>query len=35
MDYKERWKLLLGDKRFREKSISIESDGRNPFEKKT
>lgn len=32
MDNKEKWKLLLGDKRFREKSKTIDSDGRNPFE---
>ncbi|GHT23273.1 deoxyguanosinetriphosphate triphosphohydrolase-like protein [Bacteroidia bacterium] len=32
MTNKERWKLLLGDKRFREKSTPIPSDGRNPFE---
>lgn len=32
MTNKDRWKLLLGDKRFREKSKTINSDGRNPFE---
>lgn len=32
MSYKKRWNLLLGEKRFREKSITIESDGRNTFE---
>ena len=32
MTYKEKWKLLLEEKRFREKSTSIPSDGRNPFE---
>lgn len=29
---KEKWKLLLNDKRFRQKSSTIPSDGRNPFE---
>lgn len=29
---KEKWNLLLSDKRFREKSSTIPSDGRNPFE---
>ncbi len=32
MTYKEKWSLLLSDKRFREKSSTISSDGRNPFE---
>lgn len=32
MDYKKKWELLLSDKRFRKKSKSIPSDGRNPFE---
>lgn len=32
MTHKVKWKLLLEEKRFREKSISIPSDGRNPFE---
>lgn len=32
MKYKEKWKLLLEEKRFREKSTPIPSDGRNPFE---
>lgn len=32
MKYKEKWDLLLGDKRFREKSSTIAADGRNPFE---
>lgn len=32
MNNKDKWQLLLGDKRFREKSQTIESDGRNPFE---
>ncbi|CEN33161.1 Deoxyguanosinetriphosphate triphosphohydrolase-like protein (fragment) [Capnocytophaga canimorsus] len=30
--YREKWKLLLGEKRFREKSPTIPTDGRNPFE---
>lgn len=30
--YKEKWELLLGDKRFREKSSTTPSDARNPFE---
>ena len=30
--YKDKWEFLLGDKRFRKKSKSINSDGRNPFE---
>lgn len=30
--HKEKWNLLLGEKRFREKSSTIQSDGRNPFE---
>lgn len=29
---KKKWELLLGEKRFREKSETIKSDGRNPFE---
>ena len=32
MTNKDRWKLLFSDKRFREKSPTIASDGRNPFE---
>ncbi|MFI1771371.1 dGTP triphosphohydrolase [Thalassobellus citreus] len=32
MNYKEKWSLLLGEKRFREKSSTIKSDGRNTFE---
>lgn len=32
MDNKAKWKLLLSDKRFREKSETIPLDGRNPFE---
>jgi len=32
MSYKEKWKLILEEKRFREKSATIESDGRNTFE---
>lgn len=32
MSYKPNWSLLLGEKRFREKSTTIESDGRNTFE---
>lgn len=32
MTYKEKWELLLGEKRFREKSSTNPSDGRNPFE---
>lgn len=32
MNYKEKWNLLLEDKRFREKSSTIPSDKRNPFE---
>ena len=32
MENKNKWKLLLADKRFREKSETIKSDGRNPFE---
>src|SRR5690606_22762812 len=32
MNYKEKWQLLLGEMRFREKSSTIPSDGRNPFE---
>ncbi|RPG31131.1 MAG: dNTP triphosphohydrolase [Muricauda sp. TMED12] len=32
MSYKEKWSLLLEEKRFRAKSKTIESDGRNTFE---
>jgi dGTPase len=32
MTNKEKWNLLLSDKRFREKTSTIPSDGRNPFE---
>jgi len=32
MNYKEKWDLILTEKRFREKSQTIQSDGRNPFE---
>ena len=32
MTHKEKWNLILKDKRFREKSKTIKSDGRNPFE---
>ena len=32
VNYKEKWELLLEDKRFREKSLTISSDARNPFE---
>lgn len=32
MTNKDKWKLLLGDKRFRDKSKTTKSDGRNPFE---
>ena len=32
MSYQEKWNLLLGEKRFRTKSSTIPSDGRNPFE---
>lgn len=32
MVYKDKWSLLLGEKRFREKTPVILSDGRNPFE---
>lgn len=32
MKYKDRWTLLLSDNRFRKKSSTIPSDGRNPFE---
>ncbi len=32
MSYKDKWALLLGEMRFREKSPTIPSDGRNPFE---
>lgn len=31
-NYRNKWKLLLSEKRFREKSPTIDSDGRNPFE---
>ena len=30
--YKDKWNLILSDKRFRSKSPTIDSDGRNPFE---
>lgn len=30
--FKEKWNLILSDKRFRVKSPTIDSDGRNPFE---
>ena len=30
--YKDKWNLILSDKRFRQKSPTIASDGRNPFE---
>lgn len=30
--YKDKWDLILSEKRFREKSPTIASDGRNPFE---
>lgn len=30
--YKDKWSLILSEKRFREKSGTNESDGRNPFE---
>ncbi len=32
MNYSEKWKLLLGEIRFREKTPTIQADGRNPFE---
>lgn len=32
MTYQDKWKLLLEEKRFRTKSSTIPSDGRNPFE---
>lgn len=32
MSYKKKWELLLGEMRFRGKSQTISSDGRNPFE---
>ena len=32
VNYKEKWELILSDKRFRDKSITISVDGRNPFE---
>tara|TARA_R110000751_G_scaffold126574_4_gene228511 strand:+ start:15846 stop:17213 length:1368 start_codon:yes stop_codon:yes gene_type:complete len=32
MNYKKKWKLILEEKRFRNKSKTIESDGRNTFE---
>lgn len=32
MTYQTKWKLLLEEKRFRTKSATIPSDGRNPFE---
>lgn len=32
MNYKDKWNLILSDKRFREKSHTSPSDGRNPFE---
>ncbi|MFW5872078.1 MAG: dGTP triphosphohydrolase, partial [bacterium] len=32
MTYKNKWNLLLSEKRFREKSLTNPSDGRNPFE---
>lgn len=32
MTYQDKWKLLLEEKRFRPKSSTIPSDGRNPFE---
>lgn len=32
MNHKEKWSLLLSEKRFRPKSETIESDGRNTFE---
>lgn len=32
MDYKDKWNLILSERRFRDKSATIKSDGRNPFE---
>ncbi len=32
MKYRDKWQLLLGEMRFRQKSPTIPSDGRNPFE---
>lgn len=32
MNYKNKWNLILSEKRFRGKSETIKSDGRNPFE---
>lgn len=32
MTHKDKWQLLLGEMRFREKSPTIPADGRNPFE---
>ena len=32
MNYEKRWELLLSEQRFREKSKTNDSDGRNPFE---
>ena len=32
MNYKEKWELLFKDQRFRDKSPTISSDGRTPFE---
>ncbi len=32
MSYNEKWELLLQDIRFREKTPTISTDGRNPFE---
>lgn len=32
MVYKDKWQLLLGEMRFRDKSPTIPTDGRNPFE---
>lgn len=32
MNYKDKWNLILSDKRFRVKSEPSDSDGRNPFE---
>lgn len=33
MSYSENWNLLLGEKRFREKSATIDSDARNSFDR--
>ncbi|MBQ6911765.1 MAG: dNTP triphosphohydrolase [Bacteroidales bacterium] len=33
MNYKEKWDLLLGEKRFRPKSETIETDARNSFDR--